>query len=124
MTTTDLAGLPAEIAAVLARAGLAQDAACELAGIPRTSYYRRKTTPGAWQVGELIDFLATADVTVRVELGPLVLGAAPNVRIRDFRLGELSQLAGSAGVTLRLELGKAVPTSPDQTVAGLGGLSG
>jgi len=102
MTTTDLAGLPAEIAAALARASLAQDAACELANIPRTSYYRRKRAPGAWQVDELRDLLATADVTLQVALGPLVLSLSPAVE--EFRLGQLDALAQSAAVPLQLTL--------------------
>ena len=104
MTTTDLAGLPAEIAAALARAGLAQDAACDAAEIPRTSYYRRKATPGAWYLGELDRFLAVADVALGVQIGPLELDRDTSSPLPRMRLDELDAIARAADVTLRLVL--------------------
>jgi hypothetical protein len=53
MTPTDIPGLPAEILGLLARAGLAQDAAMEHAGIPRQTWYRRKEHPFGFRLVEL-----------------------------------------------------------------------
>lgn len=53
MTSTDIPGLPAEILGLLARAGLAQDAAMEHAGIPRQTWYRRKEHPTGFKLAEL-----------------------------------------------------------------------
>jgi len=106
MTTTDLDGLPSEIAAVLARAGLAQDAACELADIPRTSYYRRKAQPGAWQVGELVRFLHPAGAVLEVHVAGHGLDLdVPGVTA--WRLGELASLARAMGSGLALSLDSA-----------------
>lgn len=111
MTTTDLTGLPAEIAAVLARAGLAQDAACERAGIPRTSYYRRKSQPGAWQIEELSEFLATAGTRLEIGLAGQVLNLSTR-GILAFRLGELLTVANAmdSGLTIGLEPSVTITT--------------
>jgi len=107
MTTTDLVGLPAEIAAALARAGLTQDAACELAGVPRTSYYRRKAFPGAWTIDELREFVGTAGVRLEVDLASCALDLDA-LRGTTWRLGELSTLARAMGSGLSLVLEPAV----------------
>jgi hypothetical protein len=103
MTTTDLAGLPAEIAAVLARAGIPQDAACDAADIPRTSYYRRKRQPGAWRIQELEEFLATANARLEVHLAGHALDLDED-GVRLFRLAELATLANAMGSGLALGL--------------------
>jgi hypothetical protein len=71
MTVTDLAGLPAEIRASLARAGLSQESVCDNAGMTRSLYYRRQAHPGAWRLSELTDLLAAAGYGLRLELAPL-----------------------------------------------------
>lgn len=68
MTTTTVAGLPAELRAVLARAGVTQENACDAADIARTTYYRRVRAPGTWTLGELERFLAAAGLQLRVAL--------------------------------------------------------
>jgi hypothetical protein len=76
MTTTDVAGLPAELRAVLARVQLSQESACDIAEIPRTTYYRRlRQGPATWPLGELERFLAAAGYTLRLELDPLPASA-------------------------------------------------
>lgn len=70
MTTTDVPGLPGEIRAMLARAGIAQEAACDAVDMSRTTYYRRQEHPGAWRLDELAALLRYAGVTLRLELIP------------------------------------------------------
>jgi len=103
MTVTDLAGLPAEIAAALARAGLAQEAACDEAGMARTSYYRRKRQPGAWDLPQLRRFVRVAGAELGLDLAghPVDLDA---LGATSWRLGELATLAAAMGSGLALSL--------------------
>ncbi len=71
MTLSTVAGLPAEIRAMLARADVPQDAACESADLPRQTYYRRMGSPADWRLGELERLARAAGCTMRVELIPL-----------------------------------------------------
>lgn len=83
MTLTDTPGLPGEIRAALARAGISQEAACDAADIPRTSYYRRQSNPATWQAGELVRLLAAAGYRIRFELEPMpgaALGPVGSIR--------------------------------------------
>jgi len=70
MTLTNVADLPGEIRAVLARAGVPQDAACESAQLPRQTYYRRMGSPGDWRLDELERLARAAGCTLSVALVP------------------------------------------------------
>lgn len=103
MTTTDVSGLPGEIRAQLARARISQDAACEAAGLPRRTYYRRDAMPSTWLVAELADLVDQAGADLAISFGTLDLDtSAPGAD--SWRLGELETLAKALGVALRIEL--------------------
>lgn len=68
MTTTDVAGLPAAIRDVLYAARVAQEVACDQAGIARTSYYRRLEHPAGFRLGEVESLLAAAGYNLRLVL--------------------------------------------------------
>lgn len=95
MTTTTVAGLPAELRAVLARAGMSQEQACDEGDLSRSTYYRRVRTPGTWTLAELETFLAAAGYTLHLDLR--MIGETPPAHER---------------------------APLDDSVAGLGGLSG
>jgi hypothetical protein len=71
MTLTDVAGLPAEIRASLARAGIAQEAACDAVDMSRSTYYRRQEHPDQWKLGDLVALLRNAGYGLRLELAPI-----------------------------------------------------
>lgn len=71
MTTTSVAGVPAELRGAIARAGLSQEDACDHAGLSRTTYYRRVADPGEWRLGELERLAAAAGCTLSISLVPL-----------------------------------------------------
>lgn len=103
MTTTDVAGLPGEIRAVLARDRISQEVACDAAGLPRNTYYQRVRQPGSWRVLELSNLLDQAGTDLVIRFGDLDLDTqAPGAS--TWRLAELETLAAALGLALRIEL--------------------
>jgi hypothetical protein len=71
MTTTNVAGVPAELRGAIARAGLSQEDACDHAGLSRTTYYRRVTSPEDWRLGELEAMAVAAGCLLSITLVPV-----------------------------------------------------
>lgn len=103
MTTTDVAGLPGEIRAQLARARISQEVACDAAGLPRTTYYQRVRQPGSWRVRELRELADQAGADLVVTFGSIDLDTHADAAI-TWRLAELETLARALGLELRIEL--------------------
>ena len=96
MTPTDIPGLPAEILGLLARAGLAQDAAMASAGIPRQTWYRRKEHPAGFRLGELARLAALINLEVRVELVPMGLERLTERALGPDAVHEAARVEGGA----------------------------
>lgn len=71
MTTTSVAGVPAELRAAFARSGLSQEDACDHADLSRSTYYRRVADPADWRLGELERLAAAAGCTLSIALVPV-----------------------------------------------------
>lgn len=83
MTTTDVAGVPAELRAQLARARVAQEVACAAVGVPKTTYYRAMEQPASFRLGQLAALARAAGCDLRVEFIPRSLEALVRAALED-----------------------------------------
>lgn len=70
MTTTDPAGIGPLLADRLAAVHRSQEAACDAAGLARSTYYRRLAVPNSWTLDELARMGRAAGLDVHLVFEP------------------------------------------------------